>query len=63
MKTTIQLTMHIDDVSCNMQPMGKINKITVQITYVCQNTFKTCNQRESNTENNISDNSVYSRKH
>jgi len=55
---------HINDVPCNMQPMGKINKMkTVQITYVCQNTFKMCNQWENNKENNISDNSAYSRKH
>jgi len=37
-KTTIQITVHINDVPCNMQPMGKINKMTtVQTTYVKTN--------------------------
>jgi len=54
---------HINDVPCNTQPMGKINKMTaVQVTYVCRNTIKMCKQWENNREDNISDNSAYSRK-
>jgi len=54
---------HINDVPYNMQPTGKINEMTtVQVIYVCQNTFKMCNQWENNKED-ISDNNAYSRKH
>lgn len=59
----MRMPKHINFAPCNMQPLEKINKMTCQITHVWQNTFKMCNQWEKYKEDNISDNTAFSRKH